>query len=65
MTCFEKMVLEMRKMQKQYFKLRSVSALEKSRILERQVDAHLKAIQKEEEALDDLFAGTKGEGKDE
>ena len=60
MTAFEKMVLEMRKMQKQYFKLRSVAALEKSRILERQVDAHLKAIQKEEEALDDLFAGTKG-----
>lgn len=63
MTDFEKMVMEMRKMQKQYFKLRSIAALEKSRILERQVDAHLKAIQKEEEALDDLFAGTKGEGK--
>lgn len=63
MTDFEKMVLEMRKMQKQYFKLRSIAALEKSRILERQVDAHLKNVQKEEEALDDLFAGMKGEGK--
>ena len=43
MTDFEKLVLDMRSAQKLYFSTRSSDALNKSKALEKQVDAMLKA----------------------
>ena len=53
MTAFEILVADMRNAQKDFFRTRSGGALQRSKQLEKQVDEHIKKVQKEE---DDLFA---------
>ncbi len=56
---FEKLVKEMRAMQKQYFKTRDALVLQKAKSLEWQVDAILKRKEDSESQQMDLFGGVK------
>lgn len=55
MTNFENLVADMRKAQKDYFRTRSQGALQSAKQLEKQVDEHIKKVQKEEDDLFDLL----------
>lgn len=60
MTEFEKLVLEMRTAQKNWFRWHDQNELRKSKELERKVDAALKQKQEQEkDPTPDLFGGVK------
>jgi len=55
MNEFEKMVAEMRKLQKEYFRTRKGVVLGDCKKIERQVDEYLKGIEKKDESSPTLF----------
>jgi len=58
MTDFEKLVLELRTTQKNFFRYRDPADLRKSKELERRVDAELaKKQEQEKDPQSDLFGG--------